>query len=94
MFLSVKDSNLSTIYEVILQDYIARGKLPNFERLRQLSDPKIDDFLTLTHQRFLWTFAERSSLTLNKIFDDLSSLERQYYRFEQHSVDRTKVVSR
>ena len=75
---------------MILQDHILCGKLPNFSRLRQVSDSQIDDFLTLIHQRFLRTFPDRSSLTLNKIFDDLPTLERQYRRFEH----RAKVVSR
>ena len=92
---SGNDSNLATIYDVTLQDHISRGKLPNFARLRQLSDPQIEDYLALTAQRFRWTFPSRSSLTLNKIFDDLSSLERQYQRLEQRrSVCQAKVVSR
>lgn len=95
VFSSGKDSNLATIYDVNLQDHVSHGKLPNFARLRQLTDPQIEDYLTLTEQRFRWTFLSRSSLTLNKIFDDLSSLERQYQRFEQRrSVCRAKVVSR
>jgi hypothetical protein len=77
------DQHLTTIYEVLLQDYVSRGKIPDFERLHQLSDLQIKDHLTYLHNRFMSTFPTKQSITLNKIFDDLSSLQRQLTRFEQ-----------
>lgn len=82
MFLA-NDQRLTTVYEVMLQDYVSRGKIPNFERLHQLSDLQIKDHLTYIHNRFLSTFPTKQSITLNKIFDDLSSLQRQFNRFEK-----------
>jgi hypothetical protein len=67
----------------MLQDYISRGKIPDFERLHQLSDLQTEDHLTYIHNRFLSTFPTNQSVTLNKIFDNLSSLQRQLNRFEK-----------
>jgi hypothetical protein len=77
------NQRLTTIYEVMLQDCISRGKIPNFVRLRQLSDLQIKDRLTYIHNRFLFTFPTQQSITLNKIFDNLSALQRQLDRFEK-----------
>jgi hypothetical protein len=67
----------------MLQDNVSRGKIPNFERLYQLSDLQIKDHLTYIHNRFLSIFPTKQSITLNKIFDDLSSLQQQLNRFEK-----------
>jgi len=67
----------------LLQDYVSRGKIPNFDRLNELADLQIKDHLTYIHNHFLSTFPTKQSITLNKIFDDLSSLERQLNRFEK-----------
>ncbi|CAF1332446.1 unnamed protein product [Adineta steineri] len=76
------NQRLTTIYEVILQDYISCGQLPNFERLRQLSDLQIRDHLIYIHNNFLSTFSTKQSITLNKIFDNLSLLQQQFKRME------------
>lgn len=78
----MKDQRLTTIYEVMLQDYISRRKLPNFEYLHQSSDLRIKDYLIYIHNNFLSTFSTQQSITLNKIFDNLTSLQRQLNRFE------------
>ncbi|CAF2305990.1 unnamed protein product [Rotaria sp. Silwood2] len=83
------DQRLTTFYEVMLQDYISRGKIPNFKLLHQLSDLQIKDHLTYIHNNFLSTFPTKQSITLNKIFDDLASLQRQLNRFEK----RLKISS-
>ena len=67
----------------MFQDSISRGKLPNFERLHKSSDLQIQDYLTYIHNRFHSIFPTKQSVTLNKIFDDLSSLQRQLNRFEK-----------
>ena len=74
-----------TIYEVMLQDYLSRGKIPNFDRLRQSSDLQTKDRLTFIHNHFLSTFPTQQSITLNKIFENLSSLQRQLDRLENKS---------
>ncbi|CAF0990213.1 unnamed protein product [Rotaria sordida] len=79
----VNDQHLTTFYEVMLQDYISHGKIPNFERLYQLSDLQIKDYLTYIHNHFLSTFPTKQSITLNKIFDNLASIQRQLNRFEK-----------
>ncbi|CAF3333891.1 unnamed protein product [Rotaria sp. Silwood1] len=73
----VNDQRLTTFYEVMLQDYICRGKIPDFERLHQLSDLQIKDHLSHIHNNFFSTFPTKNSITLNKIFDNLASLQRQ-----------------
>jgi hypothetical protein len=78
----------------MLQDSISRGKIPNFVRLHQSSGPLIKDRLTYIHNRFLSTFPTKQSITLNKIFDDLSALQRQLNRLEQKlQVSSTKTLS-
>ncbi len=82
MFLA-NNQHLTTVYEVMLQDHVSRGRIPNFKHLHQLSDLQIKDYLTYIHNHFLSTFPTKQSITLNKIFDDLSSLQRQFNRFEK-----------
>jgi hypothetical protein len=76
------DERLTTIYEVMLQDSVSSGKIPNFEYLRQSSDLQIRDHLIYLHNNFLSTFPTKQSITLNKIFDDLSSLQHQLNRLK------------
>jgi hypothetical protein len=66
----------------MLQDSISGGRIPNFECLHQSSDYQIRDHLKYIHDKFLSTFPTQQSITLNKIFDDLSSLQRQINRLK------------
>jgi hypothetical protein len=83
------DLRLTTIYEIQLQENIARGILPDFQRLRQLCDEQVDAYLVDIRQQFLSRFSSNQSITLNQIFDDFSSFQRQLARFEQRLVGKT-----
>ncbi|UJR26451.1 hypothetical protein I4U23_007781 [Adineta vaga] len=77
------NERLTTIYEVLLKDYIFRGKIPNFHHLRQLSDLQVQDRLTHIQNDFHSIFSTTQSITLNKIFDNLTSLQQQIHRLEK-----------
>ncbi|CAF1213257.1 unnamed protein product [Adineta ricciae] len=77
------NQQLITIYEVMLENHISCGIIPNFHRLHQSSEPRVQARLTYVEHDFLSAFPTKQSITLNKLFDGLTSLQQQIHRLER-----------
>ena len=61
----------------MLENHIARGILPNFHRLRQSSERRVQARLMYIEHDFLSAFPTKQSITSNKLFDSLTSLQQK-----------------